>query len=177
MAGVILGLLAALVIAMASRRHESRHGRLARTRMAADLPFAIELMAACLRAGRPLGSAVDSTASAVGGPLAERLTSVSRRLSLGADAADAWRELGSEPALAELARGMVRAADSGAPTARILTRLADDTRRTAHAAALAAARRVGVYAVAPLGLCFLPSFVLLGIVPVVAGLASQIVLP
>jgi hypothetical protein len=29
-----------------------------------------------------------------------------------------------------------------------------------------------VLAVAPLGLCFLPAFVLLGVVPVVAGLAG-----
>jgi hypothetical protein len=36
---------------------------------------------------------------------------------------------------------------------------------------------VGVKAVAPLGLCFLPAFVLLGIIPVVAGLASAIILP
>jgi hypothetical protein len=32
----------------------------------------------------------------------------------------------------------------------------------------------GVLAVAPLGLCFLPAFVLLGVVPVVAGLAGPL---
>lgn len=37
-----------------------------------------------------------------------------------------------------------------------------------------APRRVGVLAVAPLGLCFLPAFVLLGIVPVVVGLAGPL---
>jgi len=41
----------------------------------------------------------------------------------------------------------------------------------------AAARKVGVLAVAPLGLCFLPAFVCLGIVPVVVGLASQVLVP
>ena len=41
-------------------------------------------------------------------------------------------------------------------------------------AAEQAARRVGVLAVAPLGLCFLPAFVLLGVVPVVIGLAGPL---
>lgn len=79
--------------------------------------------------------------------------------------------------LGALARTMIRAAQSGAPVADVLTRLADDARRTAQATASAAARRVGVHAVAPLGLCFLPAFVFLGIVPMVAGLAGQILLP
>jgi pilus assembly protein TadC len=72
---------------------------------------------------------------------------------------------------------MSRAAQSGAPVAEVLTRLADDAREASRAASVAAARSVGVKAVAPLGLCFLPAFVLLGIIPVVAGLASAIVIP
>ena len=38
----------------------------------------------------------------------------------------------------------------------------------------AAADRAGVLIAGPLGLCFLPAFVCLGIVPVVAGLAGDI---
>jgi pilus assembly protein TadC len=72
---------------------------------------------------------------------------------------------------------MVRAAASGAPVAETLTRLADDSRAAARVAAVTAARRVGVQVVAPLGLCFLPAFVLLGIVPVIAGLAADVLLP
>jgi hypothetical protein len=43
-----------------------------------------------------------------------------------------------------------------------------------RAAGAEAARRVGVLVVAPLGLAFLPAFVLLGIVPVVIGLAAPL---
>jgi hypothetical protein len=39
-------------------------------------------------------------------------------------------------------------------------------------AATEAARSAGVRAVAPLGLCFLPAFVLVGVVPTVVGLAT-----
>jgi pilus assembly protein TadC len=72
---------------------------------------------------------------------------------------------------------MSRAASSGAPVADVLTRLSDDFRRAVRAASSAAAQRVGVQAVAPLGLCFLPAFVFLGIIPVVAGLAGEVLLP
>jgi tight adherence protein B len=62
-----------------------------------------------------------------------------------------------------------RAEMSGAKLAATLTRLADRARDEAHAESIAAARRAGVLAVAPLGLCFLPAFLLLGVVPMVLG--------
>ena len=42
-----------------------------------------------------------------------------------------------------------------------------------HAAA-ATAERAAVVIAGPLGLCFLPAFVCLGLVPAVAGLAAQV---
>jgi pilus assembly protein TadC len=60
---------------------------------------------------------------------------------------------------------MARSLDTGAPAAEALTRLADDLRRERRTLADQAARSVGVRAAAPLGLCFLPAFVLVGIVP------------
>ncbi len=47
-------------------------------------------------------------------------------------------------------------------------------RRRRSAASGAAAERAGVLIAGPLGLCFLPAFVCLGIVPVVAGLAGDV---
>ncbi|GAA2220353.1 hypothetical protein GCM10009850_122270 [Nonomuraea monospora] len=146
-------------------------------RIATDLPFAADLMTACLRAGRPVSAATETTANAIGGPVGERLTWVSTQLRLGADPDPTWAALAKDPAMGQLSRAMSRAAQSGAPVADVLTRLADDAREASRAESVAAARSVGVKAVAPLGLCFLPAFVLLGIIPVVAGLASAIVLP
>jgi hypothetical protein len=159
------------------RRREPPALRRERARVMADLPFAAELMVACLRAGRPVSAAVEAAAGAVGGPLGERLAQVSGHLRLGAEAEEAWSPLAADVALAPLVRAMVRAAASGAPVAETLTRLADDSRAAARVAAVTAARRVGVQVVAPLGLCFLPAFVLLGIVPVIAGLAADVLLP
>lgn len=67
-----------------------------------------------------------------------------------------------------------RTESSGAKLAATLTRIGDRARQEAHAAAIAAARRAGVLAVAPLGLCFLPAFLLLGVVPVVIGSAPDL---
>ncbi|GAA4589733.1 hypothetical protein GCM10023194_44730 [Planotetraspora phitsanulokensis] len=175
--GVAAGVLVAGgVFAIVSRR-EPADVRRRRERMAADLPFAADLVAACLRAGQPLSGAIETTAGALGGPLGERLSWVAAQVRLGADPEDVWAVVASEPPLGALARTMIRAAQNGAPVADALTRLADDARDAARAASAAVARKAGVQAVAPLGLCFLPAFVFLGIVPVVAGLAAQILLP
>ncbi len=55
-----------------------------------------------------------------------------------------------------------------------MARLAAEARADRAARGQAAAERAGVLAVAPLGLCFLPAFVLLGVVPVVAGLVGPL---
>jgi hypothetical protein len=55
-----------------------------------------------------------------------------------------------------------------------LALLAGDLRRRRRAAAEQRARSVGVRAAAPLGLCFLPAFVLIGVVPsVVSAFAAM----
>ncbi len=53
-------------------------------------------------------------------------------------------------------------------------RVAEDARRVSTARAERAARRAGVLAVGPLGICFLPAFMLLGVVPAVVGLATPL---
>jgi len=73
-------------------------------------------------------------------------------------------------ALPRLAEVLHRSAASGARLAEQLSLLADDLRAESAAAGLAGARRLGVLAVLPLGGCFLPAFMLLAVVPTVAGL-------
>ncbi|WP_240506102.1 type II secretion system F family protein [Thermoactinospora rubra] len=159
------------------RRRQPPEAERERAAIVADLPFAVDLMVACLQAGQPVTAATAITASAIGGPLGRRLTWVSTQLRLGADTEPTWSHLGRDPAVRQLSAAMIRAARSGAPVADALIRVADDARASARAASTAKARRVGVMAVAPLGLCFLPAFVLLGIIPVIAGLAESVVIP
>ena len=62
---------------------------------------------------------------------------------------------------------------SGVALADAVSTLAAQCRQDATHAAAATAERAGVLIAGPLGLCFLPAFVCLGIVPVIAGLAGD----
>ncbi|HEY3001739.1 MAG TPA: type II secretion system F family protein [Kribbellaceae bacterium] len=169
-AGVVL-----VAVPVLLRRIEPAGVRRRRERVEADLPLAVELLAACLRAGRPPGEAVALVASAVGGPLGAMLDEIAGRLVLGADPAYAWAVLAGEPACAPLSRAVVRSAASGGPLARTLEQLATDVWRLRQWAADERARTVETKAVVPLGLCFLPAFVLIGIAPTIAGSLTGLV--
>ena len=172
--------LAALVLVLGPRalgRLEPREVRAERDRLVADAPLALDLLAACLAGGATPAGAAGVVAAAVGGPVGARLERVGGALRVGSSPVDAWALLGGtaeDDPLAGAARLLVRAADGGAPVAGVVALLAADARRAARARGERAARRVGVLVVAPLGLCFLPAFVLLGVVPVVIGLAAPL---
>lgn len=177
---VALPLALGLVLAgpRALGRLEPAAARDRRERLRSDLPMVLDLLGACLAGGASLLPAAAAVADAVGGPAGERLDRVATALAVGSPAVEAWLQLaGPDPdgdPLGAAARTLARTADGGAAVAAVLVRLADDARADARAAGQQAARRVGVLAVAPLGLCFLPAFVLLGVVPVVAGLAAPL---
>ena len=149
-----------------------RRGRAARARERRDLAIALDLAAAALRCGQPVGTALALAAPAIDGPVGARLGQVAGLLRLGAEPADAWRAVAADSTLGSVAQTAQRSASSGIRLANGLEAAADDLREQLRAAAQARAHRVGVLVAAPLGLCFLPAFVCLGLVPVIIGLAS-----
>jgi len=171
---VPLAVAAAVGVDRALRRIEPPSVRRRRLRAAADLPLAADLLAAALRAGAPVDQAVVAVADALAGPLGSRLSRVARALRLGAEPAEAWRHLDAVPGGERLAAAAIRSAASGAALAGAATRLADDLRAGRSAAAEAAARRAGVLIVLPLGLCFLPAFILAGLVPVIVAVLGDV---
>jgi Flp pilus assembly protein TadB len=132
--------------------------------------LALDLAGAALRAGLTvpdaLGLAVPVAASV--GPQFDR---VGVLLRLGADPVEAWAAVAEGP-LASVARTAVRSSSSGVRLAAALERQAVAIRAELSTAARVRAERTGVLALAPLGLCFLPAFVCLGVVPVVVGIAE-----
>ncbi|MBY8855837.1 type II secretion system F family protein [Nocardia sp. CA2R105] len=138
---------------------------------------AFDLLAACLRAGLPVGVAARAVASIAPPELGTALHRVADLLALGADQPDAWRRVAQEAGSADiqaLARMAARSARSGACLADAVSELAGQCRAAVEDAAAARAERAGVLIGGPLGLCFLPAFVCLGIVPVVIGLATRV---
>lgn len=179
--GIALGLAVAAAGPGLLGRLEPRHSRHQREQLSADLPLLLELLAACLAGGAALPSAARAVAGAVPGPAGARLDDVCSALAVGIAPAQAWGRLAGDTAtgrnedpLAAAARALGRAAEGGAPVAAAVSRLAAESRADARGRGEQAARRVGVLVVAPLGLCFLPAFVLLGVVPTVAGLAGPL---
>lgn len=169
--GIALGVAVALAGPRFLTRLESRADRDRRQQLERQAPAAADLLAACLAAGATPVDAVRAVSRALGEPIAEPLSRLTGALDLGADPVTAWAALGSQPSLRPLARAASRSAETGAPLADVLTAVADDQRDESRTRAEAAARSAGVRSVAPLVACFLPAFVLVGIVPVVASLA------
>jgi pilus assembly protein TadC len=137
-----------------------------------ELPGACDLLGVCLAAGVPVPAALAAVGAAVPAPLGPYLTGVAAVSRLGAEPRQAWADVPAE--LAALGRVLVRAGESGATAAPALQALAADNRATARAAAEVAVRRAGVWVLAPLGACFLPAFVCLGVVPMVLGIAGDV---
>ena len=168
--GLVVGVAAFRVIAGAEPAARRRQRRA----IDRDLPVALDLLAACLLAqAARSAAAVRAVATGVAGAVGAEFAGVLAALDLGVAPAEAWLALPEGP-LRSVGRAFARAATSGAPLAETATALADERRAAVQAEAQAAARRAGVAAVAPLGLCFLPAFVCTAVVPVVAGLATRV---
>jgi Flp pilus assembly protein TadB len=136
------------------------------------IPLTLDLAAASLLAGQPLPAALASAAPRARPDLAALFEQVAGMLRMGAQPADAWQAFAAEPQLRPVAVTAIRGATSGIKLAAGFTELATELRADARSAAQARAQRAGVWAIAPLGLCFLPAFVCVGIVPVVIGVAN-----
>jgi pilus assembly protein TadC len=135
-----------------------------------------DLFAACLTAGMAVSNAAAAAALSAPPPLAQVLVRAADLLALGADPVIAWSNDGDSQdknvdALLRMAR---RSASSGTALAHGVAELAVQSRHDMSAAADAAAERAAVLVAGPLGLCYLPAFVCLGIVPVVVGLAGDV---
>jgi hypothetical protein len=143
--------------------------------------LALDLLVSALTAGAPPELAVEGVVAAVrqhGTDSLRRavdpLDRVGRLLQLGSDPAAAWATLHSVPGYSPVADCGRRCAASGARLASGLAAVAVELRARHQADALARAERVGVWSLLPLGLCFLPAFVCLGVVPVLLGVAGQV---
>lgn len=138
------------------------------------LPLTLTVAALLLRSGAPPGAALSEAASGCASTNRQLCAQVDRRLSMGEPAGRAWSLLYAHPELAAVARAAVRTSDSGAALAQAWESVGRRQRADRRLAAEIRARKVGVRALAPLGLCFLPAFVCLGVVPMVIGLAADI---
>ncbi|MFE0435178.1 type II secretion system F family protein [Streptomyces nigra] len=142
--------------------------------VARRLPLAADLLAACIAAGVSPVIAAQAVGEALGGPVGDALARGAAECRLGGEPHDAWRRLASMPGAAGLARLLERAGVSGLPAAGPVARLAAEARADWTRASTERARRAAVMVTAPVGLCFLPAFIAVGVAPVVIGLAGGV---
>ncbi len=140
--------------------------------LARELPAACDLLGVCLSAGVPVAGALAAVGQALPLPLGPELRGIAALYRMGADPRRAWADV--PPELAGLGRVLIRAGESGSTVVPALRALAADARSAARAATEAAVRRAGVWILAPLGLCFLPAFLCLGVVPLILGIAGDV---
>lgn len=137
-----------------------------------QLPLAADLLAACISAGAGPREAAEAVGESLGGPVGERLARTAAELRLGCEPAQAWGWFGQIAGAAALARCLERADSTGAPAAEPVSRLAERFRADRARAAAARGQKAQVLITAPVGLCFLPAFLAVGVAPVVIGLAD-----
>jgi len=136
----------------------------------------LDVFAACLTSGMAVATAAAATGPFAPHQLAGVLVRAADLLTLGAEPATAWSDpdQSGDQRMTALLRLARRSASSGTALAHGVAELADQSRLDAGDAAQAAAERASVLIAGPLGLCYLPAFLCLGIVPVVVGLAGDV---
>lgn len=139
-----------------------------------DLAAGWDLLAASLRAGLALPTTLHAVAAELRGPPARILRETARATALGADAATAWEPALAHPDTVELARAAKRTARSGGGLAETAAGAAQRAREAAGEHAQVRTQRASVWVAAPLGLCFLPAFLCLGVLPVVVGMVDKL---
>lgn len=146
---------------------------------APDVALVCDLVAAAVTAGLPPGGALGAALDA----LAEQgfaedpvLRRASVQLSWGTGPEAVVRGLAQDPRAPwrDLAEPLLLSARTGAAAAGLLTSAASSVRARRRWEAEAAAARLGASLVLPLGLCTLPAFLLLGVVPVVLSMATEL---
>lgn len=126
-----------------------------------DEAVVLDLMRAALSSGADLVTAVEAVAAALPARQASTYQRAAAALRLGTPWCDAWPD-----ADAVVAQALAAAWQDGLDPEPVLRFAAASIRRQRQARAQEAAAALGVRLVLPLGICLLPAFVLLGLVPV-----------
>lgn len=135
-----------------------------------QLPDVVDLLALTAAAGLPVGAAVVALGRRPGGPVGDALGAAAGHVVRGGGTADALALLSAAgPALRPLVEALAQHDRYGSPLLPALERVAIEARARRRRRAEEAARRLPVTLLLPLVLTTFPAFVLLTVVPLLAG--------
>ncbi|MFJ3403145.1 type II secretion system F family protein [Promicromonospora sp. NPDC090134] len=141
-------------------------------RSGVDVQVVLELLAAAMRSGAGVPRALQAVGAAVDGPDGQVLVRAAHALVLGAPWERAWPH--TPMALGPVVHALRGAWLDGAAPSEALHAAGAEVRHVRSAASRTAAARLGVRLVLPLGVCYLPAFVLVGLVPVLLALGIDL---
>ncbi|AWE41615.1 type II secretion system F family protein [Actinobaculum sp. 313] len=137
-----------------------------------DEAMILDIAQAALQGGTSIPGALLAIHEAVAESESAGLDVAARTLLLGGTWEEAW---GQVPARFQSLRDALQPAwEDGAAPSALLRQAAEGIRQGRSRRAREAAARLGAHLVLPLGLCFLPAFVMLGIVPVIASVGLSL---
>lgn len=137
-----------------------------------DLPEVLDHVALALCGGAGLQPALRQVAAATPGHAGLELAAVAAAMAWGLDDEAAWSN--APPRWGAAQRALSLAARGGVAPSDLLSAAALDMRRDALARVENETARLSVRLVLPLGLAFLPAFILTTVVPVVVSLAGSV---
>lgn len=160
------------------RRDGDRAGSDADADAVPSVTMLLEMMAAAIHQGASIPRAMEVVGESWGGELGTVLGDASRALHRGVGWRNAWiracahpRFGGSMTLLADALESSYRHGTSPlAGISAVVDQIDRDERRRIEEGAA----KLGVRMLVPTGLCFLPSFIVLGIVPVIASFGTSV---
>lgn len=152
--------------ALRARRQRS----LDEARLADQLPDVVDLLSLTAAAGLPVGAALMALGGRPGGPLGAALARAAAHVRHGGSTAEALGLLlAAGPAVRPLVDALAQHDRYGSPLLPSLDRVAIETRARRRRRAEESARRLPVTLLLPLVVTTFPAFVLLTVVPLLAG--------
>jgi len=144
----------------------------ARAAVAHEFPLVLNFLASVVESGAPVRFAAQAVSEVCDVGNAKCLKAVLAQCDVGFTDAEAWRTLADDPVWGDVARELSRCVETGAAVGDVLRSVAVRATKASAAKATAKARSVGVSSTLPLVACFLPAFLLVGVVPIIGGLIS-----
>lgn len=137
------------------------------------VPLMLDLLGTALESGLAIQNALHVVAGVSDHATCEALRRVAAALEMGVAWDEAWEGNTNRSGLAQLHAALSFGALTGASAASLLYAEAAQIRRAGARQAERRAAALGVKLVVPLGLCSLPAFIALGIVPVVLAMVPS----
>lgn len=154
------------------RLRELSRQRRTRAHHPIDPAVTVDLLAAALAGGASIPSAIQALHEAVDDGVGEGLSLVSSQLSLGASWEEAWD--GAPAEFRHLEEVLAPAWEDGSAPIPLLNRRGETIRRERSQRAKEIAATLGEKLIFPLVTCFLPAFILLGIVPIIVSVGMEL---